>query len=179
MSSPEGTLGAVIARWVLVALALGGCTIAKGSGKGGDIRLKVYKVEHPLTISETNLRGSGYDLVIERLFLLEERTIFGPQGWRARAHGVVVNTSGANIPFEVLSGKFSFVGTSGKVYAGSASTRGSRGKTGWLLQEHTKQPTHLPAGARGLIDVFAGLDGKESADRPIVFTFADQRVDVR
>ena len=158
---------------------LGGCTIKKGSGKGGDLAWKVDKVEHPLTPSATSFRGDGYDLVVERIFLVEERTIFGPQNWRAWMHGVVVNTSGAKLPFAALSGKFTVVGQSGKVYSAYPGTRGSRGKTGWLLQEHTKEPTHLPPGARGLIEVFAGLDGKEKPDAPAAFTFAEQRAEVR
>jgi hypothetical protein len=169
-----------IARWTVVALAaLAGCTIAKGSGKGGDIRFKVDKVEHPLAISQTTFRGNGYDLVVERIFLVEERTIMGPQNWRAWVHGAVVNTGEGSILFEELSGKFSVVGRSGKVYTAYPGTRGSRGKTGWLLQEHTKEPTHLPAGARGLIEVFTGLDGKDSADAPVTFTFLDQRAEVK
>jgi hypothetical protein len=115
-----------IARWLLVLCLLGGCTMTKGSGKGGDIRLKVNKVEHALTLPPTSFRGDGYELVVERIFLVEE-----------------------------LSGKFTVVGQSGKVYSAHPNTRGSRGKTGWL-QEHTKGPTHLPPDARGLIEVFAG-----------------------
>ena len=168
-----------LARWALVICVLGGCTIAKGSGKGGDIRLKVDKVEHALALPPTSFRGDGYELVVERIFLLEERTVFGPERWQARLHGVVVNTRGDKILYEELSGKFTVVGQSGKTYSAYPSTRGSRGKTGWLLQEHTKEPTHLPPGARGLIEVFAGLDGKEKPDAPAAFTFADQRADVR
>jgi len=168
-----------IARWLLVICVLGGCTIAKGSGKGGDIRLKVDKVEHPLTLSPTSFRGDGYELVVERIFLVEERTVFGPQNWRAWMHGVVVNTRGDKILYEELSGKFTVVGQSGKVYSAYPGTRGSRGKTGWLLQEHTKEPTHLPPGVRGLIEVFAGLDGKDKPDTPAAFTFTDQRVEIR
>jgi hypothetical protein len=168
-----------IALWTVVVVALAGCTIKKGSGKGGDIALKVDKVEHPLTIAQTTFRGNGYDLVVERVFLVEERTIFGPQNWRAWMHGTVVNTSGTRILFDELSGKFSVVGRSGKIYQAYPGTRGSRGKTGWLLQEHTQEPTHLPAGARGLIEVFSGLDGKDSADAPVAFTFSDQRAQVR
>jgi len=154
--------------------------MTKGSGKGpGDIRLKVDKVEHPLTLPPTSFRGEGYDLVVERIFLVEERTVLGPERWRAMMHGVVVNTRGEKILYEELSGRFTVVGQSGKIYTAYPGTRGSRGKTGWLLQEHTKEPTHLPPGARGLIEVWAGIDGKEKPDAPAAFTFVDQRVEVR
>jgi hypothetical protein len=174
----------VILRRVLMfglvgaALAVTGCEVVRGSGKGGDIRFKVDKVEHPLTLSQTSFRGDGFDLAVERIFLVEARTIMGPQYWRVFAHGVVVNMRGEKLPFEELSGKFTIVGRSGKVYAAYPQTRGSRGKTGWLLQEHTQEPTHLPAGARGLIEVFAGLDGKDKADPPATFTFLDQRAGI-
>ena len=92
---------------------------------------------------------------------------------------MVVNTRRDKIPFDELSGKFTVVGQSGKIYSAYPGTRGSRGKTGWLLQEHTKEPTHLPPGVRGLIEVFAGLDGKDKPDTPAAFIFADQRLDVR
>ena len=117
--------------------------------------------------------------MIERAYLAEERTVWGPQNWRVFVHGTVVNRRGDRIPFEELSGKFAVVGRSGKVYRAYPNTRGSRGQTGWLLQEHTKEPTHLPPGARGLIEVFTGLDGKETADAPVTFTFQDYRADVR
>ncbi len=31
----------------------------------------------------------------------------------------------------------------------------------------------------GLIEVFTGLDGKDSADAPVTFTFLEQRAEVR
>ena len=168
-----------IALWSVAALMIAGCTIKKGSGKGGDLAWKVEKVDHPLTLSRTSFRGNGYDLLIERAVLREERTIWGPQNWRVFVEGVVVNLRGDRILFDELSGKFTVVGRSGKVYSAYPSTRGSRGMTGWLLQEHTKEPTHLPPAARGLIEVFAGVDGKEQADAPVTFTFQDNRADVR
>jgi hypothetical protein len=168
-----------IALWFVAALIAAGCTIKKGSGKGGDLAWKVEKVDHPLSVAPTGFQGNGYDLVIERVFLREERTVWGPQNWRLWMEGVVVNQRGDRLPFDELSGKFTVVGKSGKVYSAYPGTRGSRGKTGWLLQEHTKEPTHLPAGARGLIEVFAGLDGKEQADAPVALTFMDHRAEVR
>jgi hypothetical protein len=168
-----------IALWSVAALMIAGCTIKKGSGKGGDLAWKVEKVDHPLALSRTSFQGNGYDLLIERAVLREERTVWGPQNWRVFVEGVVVNLRGDRIPFDELSGKFTVVGRSGKVYSAYPLTRGSRGKTGWLLQEHTKEPTHLPPGARGLIEVFAGVDGKEQADAPVTFTFQDNRADVR
>ena len=168
-----------LALCLVAALIGAGCSFHKGSGKGGDVRWKVDKVDHPLTVSPTSFRGNGYDLVIERVFLREERTVWGPQNWRVWVEGVVVNMRGDRLPFDELSGKFKVVGKSGKVYSAYPQTRGSRGKTGWLLQEHTKEPTHLPAGARGLIEVFAGLDGKEQADAPVALTFMDARAELR
>jgi len=50
-----------IALWVAVALAAGGCSLHKGSGKGGDVRWKVDNVDHPLTLSQTSFHGNGYD----------------------------------------------------------------------------------------------------------------------
>jgi hypothetical protein len=168
-----------IALWSIAALMIAGCTLKKGSGKGGDLAWKVDKVDHPLTLSRASFPGNGYDLVLERAVLREERTVWGPQNWRVFVEGVVVNLRGERIGFDELSGKFTVVGRSGKVYSAYASTRGSRGQTGWLLQEHTKEPTHLPPGARGLIEVFAGLDGKEQADAPVAFTFQGDRAELR
>src|SRR5262245_49456252 len=160
-------------------MIVAGCTIKKGSGKGGDLAWKVDTVDHPLTLSQTSFPGNGFDLVIERAVLREARTVWGPQYWRVFVEGTVINNRGDRIAFEELSGKFTVVGRSGKVYPAYPQTRGSRGKTGWLLQEHTKEPTHLPPGARGLIEVFSGVDGKEQADAPVAFTFLDHRADVR
>ena len=170
------------ARWTILALALaalGACTMVKGSGKDADFRWKVTVVEHPLVLSNPTFRGSGFDVVVERMYLGEARTVFGPEYWRPVVHAVVVNTSGQKIPFEVLSGKFTVLGQSGKVYDAHASTRGSRGKTGWLLQEHTQEPTHLPPGANGLIEVFTQVDGKDKPDAPAALTFLGQRAEVR
>ena len=90
-------------------------------------------------------------------------------------HGVVVNTQGDGI-FEELSGKFTVISQERQGLLGVPEHARRPGKTGWLLQEHTKEPTHLPPGVRGLIEVFAGLDGKDKPDAPAAFTFADQRV---
>jgi hypothetical protein len=165
--------------WVVFGLVVAGCTVVRGSGKGGDVRLKVYTKEHPLTLSRSTFPGDGYDLLVERAFLVEARTVFGPQYWRVFVHGAIVNGRGEKLPLEALSKQFTIVGHSGKVYPAYAHTRGSRHATGWLLQEHTKEPTHLPPDQRGLVEIFTGLDGKETPDAPAAFTFLHHRAEVR
>jgi len=68
---------------------------------------------------------------------------------------------------------------SGKTLRAYVSTRGSRGATGWKLQEHTKEPTHLLPSERGLIEIWAPLGGKTVPDEPVALLVEGRRLEIR
>ncbi len=155
-----------------VLLAAGGCTV-KGHGKAATPAWKVTVEETPLAVPPQPLRSGAVELRIRQAFLEEHKTILETQHWKARVRGTVV--SPAPLPLADLSGAFTFVGKSGKVYRAHVSTVGP-GRQTWQHQQHTGKPTQLPANVPGELDIWTQIGDAQSHDEPVLLTFRDVRV---
>ncbi|RPH43498.1 MAG: hypothetical protein EHM91_08705 [Planctomycetota bacterium] len=159
--------------WMTVALlAVGGCTV-KVSGKASTPAWKMYKVEHAQPVPSESIRSGPIELRINQVFLEEHKTVLAVSHWTARVRATIVSSE--RVPVESLSGAFTVTGRSGKVYPAHVSTVGP-GRSTWQHQEHTGQPTHLPANVPGEIDVFTQVGDDKSHDALAAFTFRSVRV---
>jgi hypothetical protein len=158
--------------WMTVALlAVGGCTV-KGSGKASTPAWKMYKDEHPQNVRQVSIRDGSIELKVAGALLEEHKTVLAVSHWTARVRLTIVGSE--SVPLESLSGAFTIIGRSGKVYRPSVLPIGQR--TTWQRQEHTGQPTHLPAGVSGEIDLFTQVGDDKSHDELAAFTFRSLRV---
>lgn len=156
----------------LALIALTGCTV-KGEGKGSTPTWKVYKEEHPLKPPADSIRSETVELRISKVFLEENKTVLATSHWVARLHGTVVSSQ--SLPLSSLSSAFTLIGRSGKVYRAYVSTVGP-GRRTWQHQEHTGQPTHLPATVPGEVEIFSQIGDDKTHDELDAFTFQDIRV---
>lgn len=148
-------------------LALSACTTT-GQGKNTAPALKVFKTEHAYAAPPDPIRSGAMELRVNKVFLEENATIFETSHWVARMYVVIVSSE--DLPVSALSDSFTLIGKSGKTYEAHVSTRGPGRKT-WQHQEHTGQPTHLPASVAGELEVFAQVGDKETHDELVAFTF--------
>jgi hypothetical protein len=172
-------------RGVLAASALAllaaGCTLKTGPGpKPGYVvpAFKRYVVEHPIALAERTLRVGSTELRLDRVVVEEHRTVLGPETWVGVLHATVVNHGGAPLLAQEIGDAFQIHGRSGTVRRGYVFTDASHGG-GWLSEEHTKQPRHLPAGAAGRVRVQAEIGTDRTHDDPSAMTFRDLRLDFR
>jgi len=162
-------------------VALAACTLKGGPGKlDVDPRWKETRVPHARSISPPTVRAVGYLLTVESAAVVEERTVFGPERWKVVVAAAVVNERPERLLLtRDLGGKLAFVFAGGRTLEAYVATRGSRGATGWKLQEHTQEPSHLLPGVRGLIEAWAPLDGKAVPDEPVALLVEGQRLEIR
>jgi hypothetical protein len=159
--------------WMTIALlAVGGCTM-KGSGKSSTPALKMYQVEHPVAAPSEPLRSGSIELRITKVFLEENKTVLATSHWVARVRATLVSSE--LLLLKSLSGDFTVIGRSGKVYRAHVSTVGP-GRSTWQHQEHTGQPTHLPANIPGEVAIFAQVGDDKTHDELAAFTFRSVRV---
>ncbi len=156
----------------IVLIAVGGCTV-KGSGKASTPAWKMYKVEHPQTAPSEPIRSGSIEMRVTQVFLEEHKTVLAVSHWTARLRATLLSSE--RLPLDSLSGTFTIVGRSGKVYKAYVSTVGP-GRSTWQHQEHTGQPTHLPPNVPGEIDVFTQVGDDKSHDELAAFTFRSIRV---
>lgn len=161
----------LVAGLVFASIA-GGCTI-KGQGKASTPAWKVYQVEHPRPVPPGPVRSGSIELRITRAFLEENKSVLKTSHWVARLRGTLVSSEA--LPVSALSGAFTIVGSSGKAYDAHVSTVGP-GRRTWQHQEHTGQPTHLPANVVGELEVFAQVGDDKTHDDLAAFTFRNLRV---
>lgn len=148
-------------------LVLSGCTTT-GQGKNTQPALKVFKTEHPYRVPPDPIRCGDLELRVTKVFLEENATIFETSNWIARMRAVIVSSDA--LPISALSDSFTMIGKSGQVYRAHVSTVGPGRKT-WQHQEHTGQPTHLPAGVAGELEIFTQVGDDKTHDELVAFTF--------
>lgn len=108
-----------------------------------------------------------------KVFLEENKTVLATSHWVARLRGTLVCSE--DLPVQSLSGAFTFIGASGKIYEGHVSTVGP-GRRTWQHQEHTGKPTHLPANVPGEVEVFSQVGDDKTHDELQAFTFRTRRI---
>jgi hypothetical protein len=158
----------------LAAALATGCTV-KGSGKGALPAWKIYVDEHPLPSAPFALRSGDVELQVRAVVVEEHHTAFGKSTWLNVIKAAVVNRGAAPLLAEAVTGAFRFRTRSGGDHRGYVFTQGNGG---WLRQEHTKQPTHLPPGATGEIRV-QSESTTGVRDDPAAISFAGQTVELR
>jgi len=159
----------------VILLAAVGCTV-KGEGKAASPAWKTYQVEHPLTAPAEPLRNGSLEVRVSKVYLEENKTVLKTSHWVARVRGTL--RSPERVTPESLSGLFTIVGKSGKIYPGYANPVPDARRT-WQFQEHTGQPTHLPANVPGEVAVFVQVGDDQSVDEPAALTFGTVRVPLR
>ncbi len=153
-------------------IALGGCSV-KGEGKGSTPTWKVYRVEVPQPAPSAPLRSGSEELKITKVFLEENKTVLATSHWVARIRGTLVSPD--KVPLSSLSDAFTITGKSGKSYRAHVSTVGP-GRRTWQHQEHTGQPTHLPANVPGELEIWCQVGDDKTHDELEAFSFRELRV---
>lgn len=156
-----------LAPLLLLALVLHGCT-TKGSGKATTPAWKVYQEKHPVAAPSAPVRSGAQELRITEAYLEENKTVFAVSHWVARIRCSIVSTE--KLPVSTLSDAFTITGRSGKTYKAHFSTRGPARRT-WQHQEHTGEPTHLPAGVAGELEVWVQVGDDKTHDELAGFAF--------
>jgi hypothetical protein len=157
----------------LVAVVAAGCTVV-GSGKGKPA-WKIYVDEHPVTSAPFALRSGDVEVHVRAVVVEEHHTAFGKSTWLNVAKAAVVNRGTGPLLPDAVTGAFRLRTRSGADHRGHVFVKGTGG---WRLQEHTKEPTHLPPGATGEIRVQAEST-TERRDDPVAISFANQTVELR
>jgi hypothetical protein len=158
----------------LAAALATGCTV-KGSGKGALPAWKIYVDEHPLSSAPFALRSGDVEVRVRAVVVEEHHTALGKSTWLNVIKAAVVNRGAAPLFPEAVTGAFRFRTRSGADHRGYVFVQGTGG---WRLQEHTKQPTHLPPGATGEIRVQAETT-TGTRDDSVAISFASQTVELR
>jgi len=162
----------VLAVTAVLGVALG-CTVS-GSGKGSKPAWKRYVDQHPVSTAPFTLRSGTVDVRVQAVVVEEHHTAFGKSTWLNVVKAVVVNRGTGPLFPEAVTGGFRFRTRSGAELRGYVFVQGTGG---WLLQEHTKEATHLPPGAAGEIRVQAETGA--TRDDPVAVGFEGQSVLVR
>ncbi len=167
-------------RAALVIACLTGCLLpagcrVTGSGKGSGVAWKTYKTEHPRPAPDASIQSGGVELRVRKVFLVEQSTVIETKGWVGRVRAEV--RSPEPLLLSTLSEAFTLIGASGEVYDASVTAVGPARAT-WQRQEHTGQPTHLPANVPGEIEIWAHVGGESGHDELAAFTFRGQRVEL-
>ncbi len=135
--------------------AIGACSFS--GTKGGNPSFKIYKKEHDRPVPPNRARVGGVELRVTRVFLRREYTVMKTVNWTAWVRARIISSE--TLPRASLDGAFKLVGRSGKVYDTHFGTAGP-GRATWQHQEHTGQPTHLPARVPGEIDIWISFDSR-------------------
>jgi len=164
---------AAIAGAALLALpSLAGCTTT-GKGKGTKPGWKVFKDERPLSASPGSVRSGPVELRIAEAVIEERGTLLGTPSYYAVVRGSVV--SAEPLPLAELRSAFVVVGASGVERQGVVSAKGA-GRATWQHQQHTGEPTVLPAGVVGELEVIAELGSGDDHDEPTALVFRGSSV---
>ena len=140
----------------------------KGHGKSSTPGWKIFQVEHPVAAPSSPIRHGPIELRIQKAYLEENKTIFATQHWKAEILLTVVSSQ--PLPLSELNNAFTIIGKSGKSCEAHVSTVGP-GRRTWQHQEHTGQPTYLPAGVVGEVNVWTLIGDAKSHDELASFTF--------
>ena len=154
-------------------LALDACTFT--GPKSGNPGWKIFKEEHDRPVPPDPVRVGSTELRVTRVYLRREYTAVKTVNWTAWIRATV--TSSEPLPLASLDGRFKVTTRSGKVYDAHTSTAGP-GRATWQHQEHTGQPTHLPANVPGEIDIWISFDSNSKAppDELGALRFGDAQV---
>ncbi|MGE0867904.1 MAG: hypothetical protein AB7P03_05055 [Kofleriaceae bacterium] len=144
---------------VAAVLVVSACTFT--GPKGGNPGWKIYKEFHDRPVPSQVLRVGAMELRLTRVYLRREHTVLKTVAWSAWIRASVVSTE--KLVISALDGMFTMTGRSGKAYNTHVTTTGPGRKT-WQHQEHTGEPTHLPANVPGEIEIWISFDS--SADKP-------------
>lgn len=157
----------------LALVLLGSACTIKGQGKSSKPDWKMFQVEHPRSFPPERFRSGGLEFWGVKAFLEENKTVLGPSHWVARIRVGLLSPEA--LPLSDVKDEFTILGASGKTYRAYASTVGP-GRLTWQHQEHSGQPTRLPAGVAGELDLFAQVGDDKTHDDVVAFTFRNVRV---
>ncbi len=138
---------------IAAVLALGACSFS--GPKGGNPGWKIYKEEHDRAVPSESLRVGATELRLTRVYLRREHTVLKTVNWSAWIRATVVSSE--KILASSFDKTFSVVGRSGKVYEARMMTTGP-GRSTWQHQEHTGEPTYLPANVPGELEIWISFD---------------------
>lgn len=152
---------------VTAVLAFGACTFS--GPKGGNPGWKIYKEEQDRPVPPQSIRLGTLELRLTRVYLRREHTVLKTVNWSAWIRATVVSSE--KLPVSSFDGAFKMIGRSGKVYDAHMMTTGP-GRSTWQHQEHTGEPTHLPANVPGELEIWISFDSAASKppDEPAALT---------
>jgi hypothetical protein len=154
-------------------LALGACSFS--GPKGGKPGWKLYQEEHDRAVPSESLRMGGTELRLTRVYLRREHTVMKTVNWTARIRATVVSSE--KVLASSFEKMFTVIGRSGKVYEAHTMTTGP-GRSTWQHQQHTGEPTYLPANVPGELEIWISFDSTEAKppDELAALIVADAKV---
>jgi hypothetical protein len=172
--------GALATGAALAALLAAGCELKRGPGPKPYVTpaFKTFVVEHPVALGGRPVFSGTTELRIDRAVTEERKTVLRTEEWRMVVHVALVNHGQAPLLQDDIRDAFQLLGRSGATRRGYVSTEGGR-EGGWLHQEHTGQPTHVPPGGTGRVRIWAVAEPVTTRDDPAALTFRDVRIDFR